>query len=146
MKNANISTIIKGSTKVMLPALAVAMVAAFALSSTAFAASTDADLSNVTAPIISLLNSIFKVAIPLVAAVGSLYCITLGVKYARAEEPQDREKAKQHLKGAITGFVLIFVLVVALNLAITPLQNWMNNSINPPAATQQQQQQQPENK
>ena len=88
-------------------------------------ASGNVDLSSVTSPIIKLLNSILTAAIPLVAAVGALYCVLLGVKYARAEEPQDREKAKQHLKGAIIGFVLIFVLIVALRIATPILTEWM---------------------
>ncbi len=83
------------------------------------------DLSSVTEPIIKLINSILTAAIPLVASVGALYCVLLGVKYARAEEPQDREKAKQHLKGAIVGFVLIFVLIVALRIATPILTEWM---------------------
>ncbi|SDB50625.1 hypothetical protein SAMN02910298_02570 [Pseudobutyrivibrio sp. YE44] len=88
--------------------------------------STNVDLTNVTDPIIKLINSILAAAIPLVAAVGALYCVLLGVKYARAEEPQDREKAKQHLKSAIIGFVLIFVLIVALRIATPILTEWMN--------------------
>jgi heme/copper-type cytochrome/quinol oxidase subunit 4 len=49
------------------------------------------------------------------------------VKFAKAEEPQDHEKAKTHLKNAIIGFVLIFILVVALRLSVGPLTTWMNN-------------------
>lgn len=86
------------------------------------------DLNKVTSPIIGLVNDILMAAIPLVAAVGALYCVLLGVKYARAEEPQDREKAKQHLKSAIIGFVLIFVLIVALKIATPILTEWMINN------------------
>ena len=79
----------------MMNALMTRMMVAVA---TAQATTGNVDLSNVTSPIIGLVNSILNVAIPLVAAVGALYCVLLGVKYAKAEEPQDREKAKQHLK------------------------------------------------
>ena len=85
------------------------------------------DLSSVTSPIIGLINSVLNVAIPLVGAAGALYCVLLGVKFARAEEPPEREKAKQHLKNAIIGFVLIFVLIVALRIATPLLTNWMNS-------------------
>ena len=71
---------------------------------------------------------VFNILIPVVAAVGALFCIVLGVKFAKAEEPQDREKAKQHLKNAIIGFVLIFILVVVLRLATPRLLTWMNNA------------------
>ena len=89
---------------------------------------TDKDLENVTKPVINLMNSILNVLIPLVAAAGAIFCISLGVKYARAEEPQDREKAKSHLKNAIIGFILIFVLIVTLRLATPALSKWMNNN------------------
>ena len=88
----------------------------------------EVNLESVTAPIIGLITSIRRVAIPLVAAVGGLYCVLLGVKYAKAEEPQDREKAKQHLKSAIIGFVLIFILIVALGIATPILIQWMETN------------------
>ncbi len=88
------------------------------------------DFSNVVNPVISLINSFLKPLLALVAAVGTLYCVLLGVKFAKAEEPQDREKAKSHLKNAIIGFVLIFVLIVVMNLAMDPLQQWVTESTN----------------
>lgn len=80
----------------------------------------------VVEPIIQLINSFVGPLIAIVAAVGGVYCILLGVKYARAEEPQDREKAKQHLKGAIIGFLLIFILLVALSLLKEPMLQWVS--------------------
>lgn len=80
----------------------------------------------VIAPIVELLNSILKPMLAIVFAVGSLYCVVLGVKYAKAEEPQDREKAKGALKNAIIGFVLIFVLILALTLLKDPMVEWVN--------------------
>ena len=89
--------------------------------------SPSADLESVTAPIIGLLETIFTVAIPLVGALGAIFCIVLGVKFAKAEEPQEREKAKTGLKNAIIGFVLIFVLVVALRLGVPAMVAWLGN-------------------
>lgn len=80
----------------------------------------------VVAPVVSLINSLVGPMLAIVGAVGSLYCILLGVKYAKAEEPQEREKAKNHLKSAIIGFVLIFILMLVLNLSIEPLKNWVS--------------------
>ena len=80
---------------------------------------------SVIAPIVSLLNSVMAPLLAVVGAVGALYCVILGVKFAKAEEPQDREKAKSHLKNAVIGFVLIFVLLLALNLAMPALQKWV---------------------
>lgn len=108
--------------------LGTAMTTALAATITAFASSTTPNLSSVSNPIIELLNSIMAPLLAIVVALGSLYCIILGVKFAKAEEPQEREKAKSHLKNAIIGFVIIFVLVLALNLLTPILATWVNSS------------------
>lgn len=96
---------------------------------TALAANTGSNtFSNVTDPIISLINQVTLILIPLVGAVGAVYCILLGVKYAKAEEPQEREKAKSHLKNAIIGYMLIFILIVALNRLTPVMTQWMATS------------------
>ena len=82
--------------------------------------------AQVVAPIVSLLNSLMAPLLALVGAAGALYCVILGVKFAKAEEPQDREKAKGALKNAVIGFVLIFVLILALNLLMPQMINWVN--------------------
>ena len=79
-------------------------------------------------PIVQLINAAAGPLLMIVAALGVIYCIILGAKLAKAEEPQDREKAKSSLKNAIIGFVLIFVLIAALNLMLDPLTEWMNKS------------------
>jgi len=84
------------------------------------------DLDKVVSPVVTLLNTIFTVAIPLVGAIGAVFCILLGVKLAKAEEQQDRDKAKHALKNAIIGFVLIFVLVVALRIGLPIMSDWAN--------------------
>ena len=89
---------------------------------------TGTNFDTVTKPIVELINSLLSPILAIVGAVGTLYCVVLGVKYAKAEEPQDREKAKSHLKSAIIGFVLIFVLMLALKLSMPILQNWVANT------------------
>jgi hypothetical protein len=102
-------------------------------------ASTELDLSTVTAPVTQLLEAVFNVAIPVVGAIGAIFCIFLGLKLAKAEEQQDREKAKTALKNAIIGFGLIFVLVVALRIAMPIMTEWAatspTNTPAPPAVT-----------
>jgi len=83
------------------------------------------DFQNITAPVEQLIRKITGPLLGIVGALGSVFCIILGVKCAKAEEPQDREKAKTHLKNAIIGFVLIFVLLLVLNRAIGPLSQWV---------------------
>ena len=79
-------------------------------------------------PIITLIQSLLVPLLGIVGAAGSLYCVVLGVKYAKAEEPQEREKAKGALKNAIIGFVLIFVLLVALRILTPELIKWVNQN------------------
>ena len=104
----------------------VSTMAAVALCGTAFATSPNLEVA--VKPIIALINSLMGPALALVGAIGSLYCVLLGVKFAKAEEPQEREKAKSHLKNAIIGFVLIFVLILALNLSMNPLIKWVEDN------------------
>ena len=84
--------------------------------------------ADIAKPIVELLQSILGPLLAIVGAAGSIYCVVLGVKYAKAEEPQDREKAKGALKSAIIGFVLIFVLILALYILMPELIKWVNNA------------------
>ncbi len=83
---------------------------------------------NIVNPIVQLIYSLLGPLLAIVGAAGTIYCVVLGVKYAKAEEPQDREKAKGALKNAITGFVLIFVLILALRILMPELIKWVNNT------------------
>ena len=109
----------------------VVMMLMACMATTGFAAETDGaattgtNFDSITTPIVDLINSLLTPVLAIVGAVGTLYCVVLGVKYAKAEEPQDREKAKGHLKSAIIGFVLIFVLMLALKLSMPILQDWV---------------------
>ena len=95
---------------------------------------------SVASPVIGLINSLLGPLLGIVGAAGAIYCVILGVKFAKAEEQQDREKAKHALKNAIIGFVLIFVLLLALKLLMPSLINWVNQNagsqvINPSSVT-----------
>ena len=78
----------------------------------------------VASPIVQLIYSLLAPLLAIVGAAGTIYCVILGVKYAKAEEPQDREKAKGALKNAIIGFVLIFVLILAIRILMPQLITW----------------------
>lgn len=80
-------------------------------------------------PVIELLNLALAPALGIVSAVGVIYCILLGTKLAKAEEPQDREKAKNALKNALVGFVLIFVMIVVLKVGMGAMSSWMSSTI-----------------
>ncbi|MBO6159459.1 MAG: hypothetical protein J6P72_09435 [Firmicutes bacterium] len=80
----------------------------------------------IASPIVELIYNITAPLLAIVGAAGTIYCVILGVKYARAEEPQDKEKAKGALKNAIIGFVLIFVLIFALGRLMPIMIGWTN--------------------
>ena len=109
----------------------IAMMLIVFMAAPAYAAETGTNFDDVTKPIVELINSLLSPVLAIVGAVGTLYCVVLGVKYAKAEEPQDREKAKGHLKSAIIGFVLIFVLMLALKLGMPILQDWVADNTLP---------------
>ena len=95
----------------------------------------DVNLDPAVHPVLNLINKLVNPLMLLVGAGGVIFCIIMGVKYATAEEPQEREKRKQHLKNAIIGYLLIFVLVVILKLSIGPLTNWMVGNTTATTAT-----------
>lgn len=122
----------KKMMKKMLGLAAALSTAFMVMPMTSLAANNESDFNpdgsvnfdKVTSPVVDLINSLLGPAIAIVGALGAVYCVILGVKFAKAEEPQEREKAKSHLKNAIIGFVLIFVLMVVLKAAIGPLTQW----------------------
>lgn len=81
----------------------------------------------VSTPVIELLEMMLAPALGIVGALGAIYCIILGAKLAKAEEPQDREKAKNALKNALIGFILIFVLIVVLKIGMSAMTSWMSS-------------------
>ena len=89
-----------------------------------------ADFSGAATPVVSLINSLLGPIISVVVAVGAVYCVILGVKLAKADEPQEREKAKMALKNAIIGFFLIFILIVVMRLMVPTLVDWVNSNSN----------------
>ncbi len=76
-------------------------------------------------PILEVINAILWPAIAIVGSVGTIYCVFLGIKIAKSDEQNSREKAKKDLLGAVIGFGLIFVLIVALKIAMPILQDWV---------------------
>ncbi len=87
------------------------------------------DFTPIVKPILDVLNAILWPMIAVVGAAGTIYCVVLGVRIAKADDPNAREKAKRDLLGAVIGFVLIFVLIIALKLALPILQDWVKTQI-----------------
>ena len=83
------------------------------------------EINKIVAPIIEICEVLVPVLLSVVGALGALYCILLGIKYAKADDPQEHEKAKNGLKNAIIGFVLIFVLLIMLKVGINVFSEWL---------------------
>ena len=82
------------------------------------------ELNSIIQPILDICKTLVPIMLAVVGAVGSLWCILLGVKYAKADDPQEHEKAKKGLVNAIIGFVLIFILLIMLNIGTSVLTEW----------------------
>ena len=84
-------------------------------------------LKSIIQPVLDICDSLVPIMLLIVGAVGALWCILLGVKYAKADDPQEHEKAKKGLVNAIVGFVLIFILLIMLNIGTTVLTQWWDD-------------------
>ena len=87
------------------------------------------DFAPIIAPVLEVLNALLWPCIAIVGAVGTIYCIFLGIKIAKSDEQNSREKAKKDLIGAIVGFLIIFILMVALKIAMPILEEWVKSQI-----------------
>lgn len=85
------------------------------------------DMEKIVKPVLEVCNVLVPVLLAVVGAVGAIWCILLGVKYARADDPQEHEKAKKGLINAIIGFVLIFVLLIMLQVGLGIFTEWWSN-------------------
>ncbi len=85
---------------------------------------TSAEMTKIINPILEVCKILVPALLAVVGAVGAIYCILLGVKYARASEPQEHENAKKALQHAIVGFILIFVLLIMLQVGISIFTDW----------------------
>lgn len=82
------------------------------------------DMEKLLSPIVDLCEKLVPVLLTVVGALGAIWVIILGVKYAKADDPQEHEKAKKGLINAIIGFVLIFVLLIMLHFGCDIFEKW----------------------
>ncbi|MCD8089320.1 MAG: pilin [Clostridiales bacterium] len=80
----------------------------------------------VTLPV-TILETIQIPLLVLAYALLSLVCISAGVNYAKAEDDEQKEKAKQRIKWLILGVLIIHITIVCLYLALDQLEDWEEN-------------------
>lgn len=113
----------------------VTVLTVLACTGVAYASGETPDFEKVVSPVVTLIKQILRPMLLLVGAGGFLYCVILGVKYATAEEPQEREKRKQAIKTAVIGYMLIFILIVMLYIATPQMTSWMDANIGATTST-----------
>ena len=79
-------------------------------------------------PIYEFLDAFGPVLISMLVGVGALYCIILGVQYAKADKGDEREVAKKKAVNAAISFGVIIILVVLLYAFRGPLTQMLNNN------------------
>ncbi|MGN1222276.1 MAG: Mbov_0395 family pilin-like conjugal transfer protein [Christensenellales bacterium] len=67
-------------------------------------------------PILSVLHNVIWPILVVVAAVGTIYAIYLGVVMAKAENAEKREEAKKRIINAVIAVVVMVVLILLLQL------------------------------
>ena len=92
-----------------------------------FLAMSTSDMNKIIQPILEVCKVVVPALLAVVGAVGAIYCILLGVKFARASEPQEHENAKKSLQHAIIGFIIIFVLLIMLQIGVNIFTDWWQN-------------------
>lgn len=85
---------------------------------------TEGQINRILGPITNMIDVIVPALIGLVASLGAIWCIVLGVKFAKSEDPQEHEKAKKALINAIIGFILIFVLLIMLDIGVDVFKDY----------------------
>ena len=80
-------------------------------------------------PILDVLNNIIWPILIVLAAVGSIYAIYLGVMMAKAENAEKREEAKKRIINAVIAIVIVVVLILLMKLFITYAPNIIKTEI-----------------
>ncbi len=85
------------------------------------------DLEDIVKPIIDFCETVVPVLLSVVVALGAIWIILLCVKFSRADEPQEHDKAKKAIRNAVIGFILIFVLLIMIRVGAKILESWWSN-------------------
>ena len=65
-----------------------------------------------------IINNIMWPAIAIILTLGIVYCIILGVNYAKAETSDKKEEAKKRIVNAVVGVVIMLALIAILKVVV----------------------------
>lgn len=78
--------------------------------------------------IVSAIESVLWPVLIVVATVGSIYAIYLGINMAKAEDSSKRDEAKKHVINAVIAMVVTVVLILLIQLVLIPnIPVWVSN-------------------
>lgn len=83
--------------------------------------------ANAVDPLYDAITTIGPYAISVVLVLGIIYGVILGVRFAKAEKPEDRATLQKVLINGIIGFLSVVVLLGILYAIRGPLVTWMNS-------------------
>ncbi len=76
--------------------------------------------------IVNVIESVLWPILIVVATVGTIYAVYLGINMAKAEDSGKRDEAKKHIITVVTAMAITVVLILAINLIIIPnIPNWV---------------------
>ena len=75
-------------------------------------------LASILQTVYNIINAIVVPVLVIVATVGIIYSIVLGVNYARAETSDQKEEAKKRIINVVVGALLMIILMLLLWLFI----------------------------
>ncbi len=79
--------------------------------------------------IVNAIESVLWPILIVVATVGSIYAIYLGINMAKAEESGKRDEARKHLINAVIAMAVTVVMILLINLVIIPnIPGWVANN------------------
>ena len=76
-------------------------------------------------PLLDAIEDILGPVLVVVATVGSIYAVLLGVNLAKAETAEKREEAKKRLINAVIALVSMIALILLLRLFANNIDTWL---------------------
>ena len=80
--------------------------------------------------LVKIIDQFLPVAIILVGMVGAIYCIVMGVKYAKSESSEEKDAVKKKLINAAIGIVIGLIIMIALTVFLknaTAVKEWIES-------------------
>ena len=79
-------------------------------------------------PLIQFLNDWYITIIILLATAGIIYAIILGIKLAKSDSSDERQRSKKRIINASMSIVIIIALTLILQFIFANLQGWVNGN------------------